>query len=146
MHPQEPVFLGPAQQVTLIVGLNRGKTAGLPAHCSLQPLMYEREYVDEVFVRLRALQVGIPHVEASRVDARGWYQGMPEGSILYEVLYLPGSVESETSWEQFLDHMGHLAEQLRFHLCQDSVLLIADDGQHRQTYLVEARANIPPVR
>jgi hypothetical protein len=132
---------GPAQVVTLVVGQNRGhapkNTSGT---CARKPAAFSVGRVDAVFQHLRAQQVGRDFVAATRRTGKGWYKGAPEASVAYEVAYIPpagGGPPSEASFTAFEKHMDKLAERMARTLCQDSVLLIYDNGGRRKVGAAE---------
>jgi len=121
---------GPARQVTLVVGQDKGKEPKNRAGtCARKPPSFSPAAVDAEFIRIRAAQVGEKDVGASAVPGRGWYKGRREDSIAYQVAFIPTG--SERTFAQFKRNMNRAAELLAERFCQDSVLIVRDSGSRR---------------
>jgi hypothetical protein len=116
---------GPAQQVTLIVGQDKGKQPkNRTASCARKPEKFSPAAIDDEFLKLRGLQVGREQIGATRTKGRGFFQGRPENSVAYEVAFIPTADEPDFS--VFRRNMDRLAELIAERFCQDSVLIIRD--------------------
>ena len=116
--------------MTLFVGQNKGKAErNASGSCARRPGQFRAGDVDRAFRENRASQVGKKNVGATRVAGRGLFEGDPEGSLAYEVAFVPN--EREKTWDQFRQNMDSLAEVLGERFCQDEVLIVRDDGKKR---------------
>lgn len=126
---------GTARTISLLIGQAKGvQPRNTEGRCAREPSSSTAEAIDEAFFRLRAAQVGRPFVAGTRQSGRGWYEGEPEDSVAFEVSYIPpegGGPENEKDFEAFSKNMDRLAESLAERFCQDSVLIIRDDGAKR---------------
>lgn len=130
---------GPAQQVTLIVGQDKGKLPkNRAASCARKPAKFSPAAIDHEFLKLRGLQVGRTQVGATRTSGRGFFQGRPENSLAFEIAYIP--TPDEPTFDVFKRNMDRLAERIGEHFCQDSVLIIRDDGTKRSVASAEWEA------
>lgn len=86
--------------------------------------------MDETFIELRKQQVGTGNVGATRQKGAGWYQGQPEQSASYQVVFIP--TPKEKTYRKFTKNMYKLAEKMANRLCQDSVIVVTDDGDIRR--------------
>lgn len=125
---------GLARRITIVVGQNKGKEPhNRKGSCARKASKFSTAAVDREFFRIREDQVG-RKVAGTRVAGRGWYEGAPESSVAYEVSYIPpegGGPIQEPSFEAFRQNMDRLAERLAETFCQDSVLILRDDGKKR---------------
>jgi hypothetical protein len=127
---------GLAQQVTLIVGQDKGKQPkNRIASCARKPAKFSPAAIDDEFLKLRGLQVGRAQVGATRTSGRGFFQGRPENSLAFEVAFIPTA--DEPTFDAFRRNMDRLAERIGEHFCQDSVLIIRDDGTKRSVASAE---------
>lgn len=126
---------GPARTISLLVGQNKGlEPRNQTKACARKPSKFSTEKIDDAFLRLRAAQVGRQYVGATRQQGKGWFEGDPESSVAFEIAYIPpegGGPDSEPTFEAFSKNMNRLAETLAEEFCQDSVLIIRDDGTKR---------------
>jgi hypothetical protein len=134
---------GLSQQITLFVGQDKGKQPkNRTASCARKPAKFSPAAIDHEFLTLRGLQVGRPHVNATRTSGRGFFQGRPENSMAFEVAFIPTT--DEPTFDVFKRNMDRLAEHIGERFCQDSVLIIRDDGTKRSVASAEWEA--PPKR
>ncbi len=126
---------GAARTISLLVGQNKGnEPRNTDGACKRKPTRFTVDDVDRAFFRLRAAQVGREFVGATAQSGRGWFEGDPESSIAFEIAYIPpegGGPPNEATFKEFQDNMNRLAESMAEDLCQDSVLIIRDDGDKR---------------
>ena len=135
---------GPARAVTIVVGQNKGrKPENRAGRCARLPQAFSVEAVDRAFVELRTAQSGRAAIAATRVAGKGWYEGSPEKSVAYEIAFIKGAVP-EKNFREFRVSMDRLAEGLAERFCQDSVLIIRDDGDRRTA--AGATRNLPAKR
>jgi hypothetical protein len=124
---------GPTRAATLLVGLKKGQAPqNRRGACARLPGQLTTSRVDKLFLAERRKQVGAANVGATRQDARGWYQGAPEKSAAYEVIFIPNDVEPD--WRAFTRNMKKLAEKMAKNLCQDEVILVTDNAGKKATY------------
>ena len=124
--------LGATRTITLAVGRNKGvEEKNQTAKCARKPREFSVQAVDEIFESSRRSQVGVGAVGATRQATKGWYRGEPEKSVTYQVTYIPNA--KEKSFRVFKANMDRLAETLAERFCQDSVLILRDDGRKRST-------------
>lgn len=127
---------GEAQTIRIVVGQNKGEesrnTAG---RCAIIPEKFSAEDIDRRFVGLRNLQVGKKNVGATRVRGEGWYEGEPEHSVAYEIAYIPNP--KEPTFAEFQENINELALELAEMFCQDSVLILRDDGTKKTVAAAE---------
>lgn len=127
---------GPARKITLYVGQNKGQEPrNRTGSCARRPTKFSTAEIDSAFFKARAAQVGKPSVAGTRQSGRGWYEGDPEASVSYEISYIPpegGGPASEPTFKVFNEHINRLAERLAEDFCQDSVLIVRDDGSKRE--------------
>lgn len=137
---------GVSRKITIVVGQNKGKQPkNTSKSCARIPKKFSVRAVDDAFLHARELQVG-KRVEGTRVTGRGWYKNDPEPSVSYDVSYVPpksGGPASEPTYEVFKENMNRLAERLAEVFCQDSVLIVRDNGKQRS---VAAATWDPPRR
>lgn len=119
---------GRSRSATLYIGRKRGKNRqNQTARCKR---LIKRELpirtVDQIFIDLRCSQVGRENVGATRHTGAGWYQGQPESSLSYEVVFIPSA--REKSYRAFTKNIKKLAEKMSNRLCQDSIIIVTDDG------------------
>ena len=118
---------GTSRTITIVVGQNKGHQAHNRAgKCALAPGRFMAQSIDREFMDLREVQVGRKAIGATRTAGRGWFEGKPEASVTYEVSHIPN--EREPSFATFKRNMDALAEKLAERTCQDSVLILRDDG------------------
>lgn len=118
---------GPTQKATLYVGHNKGHDAANQAGpCKKAPSKTTVAQMDRVFLRERAKQVGKDATGATRTKGKGWFRGEPEDAASYEVIYIPNDAES--NYGAFRANMNRLAERMGRDLCQDSVIIVHNDG------------------
>lgn len=130
------VSFGPARGATLIVGLNKGnREANRTGACAIKPAKFSPTQVDETFIDVRTGQVGAKSVGATRAVGKGWYEGAPEKSVAYSVVYIKN--DREKTYATFKRNMEELAERIGGKLCQDSVLIIHDNSDKRRTRSAE---------
>jgi hypothetical protein len=123
---------GPTQSATLYIGQNRGHDAPNRAGtCKRKPESFSLTKMDNLFIKNRAKQVGREETGATRTTGKGWFRGKPEKSAAYEVVYIPNA--DEKSYRSFRNNMNRLAEKLGKELCQDSVIIVHNDGDRRNT-------------
>ena len=121
---------GPSRKATFYVGLERGKEPqNRSPRCERVRSPIAPQTADDVFLELRQRQVGMENVGGTRRKGRGWYQGSSEDSLSYEVVFIPNN--REKNYRTFLKNMRRLAEGMAHGLCQDSVILVADNGDKR---------------
>ncbi len=121
---------GPAQTATFFVGMVRGRERqNRTPRCMRLRSPIPKKRADEAFLELRRRQVGAENVGATRRSGRGWYQGTPEESLSYEVVFIPNA--REKTFRSFLKNMRRLSEGMASALCQDSVIMVADNGNKR---------------
>lgn len=121
---------GTAKQITLVVGQNKGlQPKNRAGRCATQPPRFDPAQVDRAFLEIRSGQIGKPFVGATRVSGRGWYEGKPEPSVAFQVAYVPNP--AEPTFAKFKANMDRMAETLAEKFCQDSVLILRDDGAKR---------------
>lgn len=126
------VDYGPARGATLIVGMNKGKKAvNRMGKCKLAPATFIQQYADDTLIALRAAQVGEENVGATRVRGKGWYQGKPEKSATYQLVFIPNA--REKTYAQFKKSVERLAERMGEMMCQDEVLVVHDDSDKKRT-------------
>ena len=123
--------IGTAQSVKLIVGRNKGmQPHNKTGRCARRPRKFEASAVDQAFVELRSAQVkDRKAVGASRVTGAGWYEGKGEKNVAYEIAFIPNKKEKD--FRTFKENVDLLAELLAKRFCQDSVLILRDDGKKR---------------
>ncbi len=127
---------GTARSISLYVGTNKGlepKNQG--GSCARKPERFDDHAIDQVFFDMRAAQVGRENVAGTRQEQRGWYEGDPEGSLNYEVAFIP--TDEEPDFDAFKKNMNRVAEGLAERFCQDSVLIVRDDGAKREVASAE---------
>lgn len=126
---------GSFRSITLTVGQNKGKEPKNQAgRCAGKPKKFTVKAIDEAFAEIRRSQVERHHVDATRQAGRGWFRGDPERSLTYEIAYVPpqaGGPPDERTFEVFRRHMDRLAERLAERFCQDSVLIVREDGKKK---------------
>lgn len=123
---------GATQTATLYVGLDKGKDEhNRGGRCKRLPAKAGVAKVDETFVRTRARQVGRENTGATRIKGKGWFEGRPEQSAAYEVVFIPSNKES--TYQAFRQNINRLAERMAKQLCQDSVIVVHNDGRKRET-------------
>ncbi len=126
---------GPARTITLLVGQDKGTDPrNQGAACRRVTDKLTVAQVDSKFFELRSTQVDKEFVGATRQAGKGWYKGEPEASVAFEVAYIPpegGGSPSEPTFATFSANMNRLAESMAKALCQDSILIIRDDGNKR---------------
>ncbi len=121
------VEYGEAKTIRLVVGQNKGVEArNIEGRCADEPHKFTAEQVDAVFLDVRGGQVGKKNVGASRVVGEGWYKGDPEHSVGYEIAFIPN--DREPTFERFQENVNELSLILAERFCQDSVLILRDDG------------------
>lgn len=121
---------GDSRSVTLLVGRNKGKDpANRTGRCRTLPEEAKTVQYDELFIEARAAQIGRENVGATRTEGKGWYRGDPEKAVAYQVAFVPSP--REKTYEAFKRNMNRLAESLATKLCQDSILVVRDDGRRR---------------
>jgi len=126
------VSYGPTRSATLYIGLKKGvQPENNAGACERKPQKFQLRSLDSTFTKGRAAQVGTDNVNATRRKGRGWFEGSPEESASYEVIYIPS--DSEGSYEAFRSNMNRLAESIGKKLCQDSVIIVHSDGGKRQS-------------
>lgn len=112
---------GPTVSAKIYVGMARGvQPANNQRRCARAPDIWNQEAVDGAFKVIRARQVKPQNVNTTRTVGHGWYEGVPEKSVQFEVFY----DGSDKSVEKFRTNMNTLALQLGARLCQDSVIVI----------------------
>lgn len=130
------VEYGTSRTITLFVGMNKGKQPkNRTGRCRRKPKKFSLTAVDKAMATIRAAQVGGDAVEYTRVAGRGFYQGSGEQSVSYQVAFIPST--NEKSFAQFKRNMNNAAEQLAETFCQDSVLIVRDDGSKRSVASAE---------
>ena len=122
---------GRSRSATLYIGRKRGQERqNQTARCKR---LIKRELsisvVDETFISLRCAQVGRKNIGATRRTGAGWYQGEPESSLSYEIVFIPSA--REKSYKAFIRNINKLAEKMSSRLCQDSIIIVTDDGDIR---------------
>lgn len=123
---------GPTQSATLYVGRNRGhEPANRRGSCARAPETYSLTRLDDTFLAARAAQVGRKDTGATRTTGKGWYKGDPESAAAYAVIHIPN--DREQSYEAFRQNMNRLAETMAQRLCQDSVIVVHDDGDRKKS-------------
>lgn len=128
----EVVDYGPTRTATVIVGLDKGHAKGNQSGaCGTKPVHFSPEAADRAFLSTRAAQVSRDNVGASRRCGKGWFQGRPEQSLSYEVVFIPNT--REKTYGQFRKNMDALATKMGAKLCQDSVLVLDDNSKQRKT-------------
>lgn len=121
---------GASRSVTLLVGRNKGKQpANRTGRCRALPEEAKAAQYDELFIEERARQIGHENVGATRTEGKGWYRGDPEKAVAYQVAFVPN--DREKTYATFKRNMNRLAESLAARLCQDSILVVRDDGRRR---------------
>jgi hypothetical protein len=130
------VEYGTARTVALVVGQNKGKQPrNRRGRCARKPNTVPLRTIDELFLKLRGKQIGAENVGVTRQQGRGWYEGESEKSATYEVAFIPN--DKEKTYKQFKRNMNKLAEKLGEKICQDSILIIRDDGDARSAASAE---------
>lgn len=128
--------IGLAKQITIVIGQNKGLAPkNQKGSCARKPTSFNPPAVDRAFEQMRAFQVGRDGVNASRQAGRGWYQGDAENSMRYEMAYIPN--DREKTFAQFKKNVNHLAENIAEEFCQDSVLIIREDGTKKTIAFAE---------
>lgn len=124
---------GEARSITLIVGQNKGlEPHNKTGACARKPKRFSTAEVDRAFVDLREAQVDKKYIGASRVSGHGWFKGKPETSVSYDIAYVPDEDnQAEPTYEAFRANMDRVSEKLAEKFCQDSVLIIRDEGGRR---------------
>ena len=121
---------GDASNIKLVVGLNKGTQAqNTGGRCGNAPVKFTVAEIDDAFYAGRAAQVGRKNVGATRMSGQGWYEGDPEQSVAFDIAFIPN--EREPDFTTFRANMNALAELLAEKFCQDSVLILRDDGGKR---------------
>lgn len=124
---------GRSRTATLYVGRKRGlNKQNRTARCKRAYAGRKQipiKAVDEAFIDIRAKQVGRENVGATRRKGAGWYQGQPEDALSYEVVFIPSAKEKD--YKKFTKNMYKMGEKLANRLCQDSVIVVTDDGDIR---------------
>jgi hypothetical protein len=127
---------GTARSISLFVGQNRGLAEkNQRGSCAIAPTHYDAHDIDRAFFEMRAAQVGRANVGGTRQENRGWFQGDPEASLNYEVAFIP--TDDEPDFKTFEKNLNRLAEGLAKKFCQDSVLIVRDDGTKRDVASAE---------
>jgi hypothetical protein len=136
LGPEDPGGLdwdAPVQQATLFIGLKKGKSPkNKRGECAVRPRRFHTESVDKWFRKLRKAQLLKHGVSATRLKAKGWYEGEDEPSLNYQIIFEPS--EHEPDYKTFKEHMAELAENLSEHFCQDSVIIVTEDQGRRHAY------------
>lgn len=135
---------GSTKSVHLFVGLKRGEksTAQRGAVCERLPKQLQPRTVDRAVVSAwkETFEKGTRklNVSMSRVAGRGWWQGKAEPSHQYTV-FLDG--ENEQNLASLTRNLTKAAEIVADKLCQDSIIVVSDDGDKRRSYGVTRKAN-----
>jgi hypothetical protein len=122
---------GPTQSAIFYVGQRRGNKSAQRQRCRHAPTKISVTKTDQGFVKLRSQQVGKDNTGGTRISGKGWYEGRTEPSASYEVVYIPNS--KEPSYRRFRHNMNRLAEAMGKEFCQDSVIVVHNDGDKRTT-------------
>lgn len=123
----------PTRTATIYVGQNRGnEQRSREGDCRRAPSAYSAKTIDKHFRKLREAQVGAGYVGATRMQNKGWYKGVGEASMAYQVIHDP-YVPGESEWSDFQKRMNQVAETLAKRVCQDEVLVTFDDGNGKHT-------------
>lgn len=124
---------GTTRGATLYIGLDRGraKQNRTAAHCRRAPDKFRVDALDRNFLRMRADQVTKQNTGATRTKGKGWFEGKPETSVAYELVFVPN--DKERSYESFRRNTNRLAERLAKKFCQDSVIIVHNEGRRRET-------------
>jgi hypothetical protein len=123
---------GPTQTATLYVGQDKGgERPNREGVCQRAPERVTVRDMDRTFLRHRVKQVGREATGATRITGKGWYKGKPEDATKYEVIYIPN--DREGSYAKFRKNMNKLAEKMGKKLCQDSVIVVHNDGNKAQS-------------
>lgn len=118
---------GPTQRATLYVGQNKGHDdPNRAGTCSRAPEKAAVTRLDEVFLTERRAQVGKEATGATRTKGKGWFRGEPEDAASYDVIYIENP--AEPTYGAFRKNMNKLAEKMGKRLCQDSVIVVHNDG------------------
>jgi hypothetical protein len=130
------VEYGSARTITLVVGQKKGlRPKNRKGTCKRKPRQFAAFEVDTAFLALRRAQVGGENVGATRRVGRGFYQNVQEPSVAYEVAFVPSA--KEKTFKTFARNMNALAENLAETFCQDSVLIVRDDGRKKSVASAE---------
>ena len=130
------VEFGTARTVALVIGQNKGKEPrNQRGRCARKTASIPVATIDEAFLKLRAKQIGAENVGVTRQQGRGWFAGDSEKSATYEVAFIPN--DREKTFKKFKKNMDRLAEQIGKQFCQDSILIIRDDGDARSAASAE---------
>jgi len=125
--------LGPTQKATLYVGQNKGhNTKNRTKACAKAADRFSIREIDRAFLRLRAKQVGKEATGGTRTKGRGWYEGKPEDAAAYEVIFIPS--DKEESYRKFRSNLSALADKMSKKFCQDSVIIVHDNGDKTKSY------------
>ena len=73
-------------------------------------------------------------IGATRVASRGWFKGKPERSVAYQMAFIPGLPGGEKTFAAFERNVKRVAERLAARFCQDSVLVLVDNGRRRTAW------------
>lgn len=131
----------PASGATIFVGRTRGREEkNAKGKCKRRFSLFRQDkhpadVVDRAFVGHRISQVGEKHFGASAAVGTGYFEGDAEDNHVYQVLYFPN--DAEPTWAAFKANIGRIGEALARDLCQDSVLLVFDDGDRRTLRFAE---------
>lgn len=117
---------GKSESATISIGRTKGVAPrNRRGHCASAPDVVPAEAIDKWFGRLRASQVGREKLGATRLTTSGWYKGVPERSLVYQVFY---NSETRETPAEFRRNMRRLAEDLSEHFCQDEVIVSVRRG------------------
>lgn len=123
---------GETRTATLLVGLEKGKhDANNEGACARRPNKFSVGEADRAFETGRLMQVGEKNVAATRRTGKGWFEGRPEKSVAYEIVFIPS--DAEPTYPDFIANVNKLAAAIGGGLCQDSVLVVHDDSDKRHT-------------